>query len=305
MEPKSVDELAPAEEEAFSSIILEEDPIAESQLGPRRYLNKTPESRISPRDLVTEQESFRGHFLFNIRSSSPVFGHWKLSKRLLDGRETVPACQVILEAAFTTVLTNRKYKSAKINVEFQDGAIADLDPDDDANESAIEEALQFQPKILAFAPQKWWGPEEVRDGEIKVEGQLNAPPPVGTPSFTLGYTKPVVVTGRTQIDGILRGTTSSEVQWSLQQNTLKNSGIISRFSMPIIVQYTPRRPFVARVRVVAEVEWGFPFGKIGAGKLDDPIRFDPEKLGATEDTELSRDLNDLCNLKHYEGSFVA
>lgn len=75
---------------------------------------------------------------------------------------------------------------------FEENSNVDLDPDYDANESRIQEALLFQRKALAFQPQKWCGQTEICDGEIKAEAQLTAPPPAGIPSITFGYTKPFI-----------------------------------------------------------------------------------------------------------------
>ncbi|KAJ5668027.1 uncharacterized protein N7477_006597 [Penicillium maclennaniae] len=68
-------------------------------------------------------------------------------------------------------------------------------------------------------------------------------------------------------------------------------------------EYTPGRPFAARVTVKAEVEWGFE--AIVAGKLDHPIKFDPGRLGESGgNMELNVDMTRPCNIEGYEGRMV-
>ncbi|KAJ5118624.1 hypothetical protein N7476_010980 [Penicillium atrosanguineum] len=282
---------------------LEEDKIGETQLGSRVIVNKTPQSQYSPRELVTEKESFRGHFFFNIRCPrQPLIGKFTRLNTSNDAKEVLSACRVTLDASFASRLTSRKFKRALITVSFYDNAVVNLDPDDDENEVAIDEAAQFTPRILAFEPRQWRGPEDIREGRNTSNAQVNLVDPTTGLGFSGQWerTRPVIVPGQAEINGSIRGMTSSVVEWTLAQNALRNTGIIPQFSLPIVVQYTPGRPFAARVTIKAEVEWGFE--AIAAGKLDDPIKFDPDRLGKSgDDTELNVDMSRLCNIEGYGG----
>ncbi|KAJ6111695.1 hypothetical protein N7523_007756 [Penicillium sp. IBT 18751x] len=296
-------------EENFSfsvALDLEEDKIGGNQLGSRPIVNKTPQSQYSPRELVTERESFRGHFFFNIRCPRvPVIGKFTKLNPSNDAKEVLSACRVIFDASFSSRLTSRKFKRALITVSFYDSTVVNLDPDDDENEAAIEEAAQFTPTILAFEPRQWRGPEDIREGQNTYNAQVNFADPTTGLGFSgqWGKTRPVIVPGQAEINGSIRGMTSSVVEWTLAQNALRNTGIVPQFSLPIVVQYTPGRPFAARVTVKAEVEWGFE--AIVAGKLDDPIKFDPGKLGESgANMELNVDMTRLCNIEGYEGRTV-
>ncbi|OAA57556.1 hypothetical protein SPI_07215 [Niveomyces insectorum RCEF 264] len=307
-QPATPTEWAPDPDALFSATAAfdEEDDVADTQLGPKktRSENKTPQSQYSPRDVATVGESPRGHFAFNIQCDQPVFG----TARRPDTREDVPACRVVFTAAFQRFLTKRRYRMAKITVTFEDGAVADRDPDDDADEAAIEAALPFQPRVLAYEPKQWWGREETGRDEIRRGGTagLSSPGLPVTPSASVDYRRKTTLplTDHAEIEGNTWGPSRSAVRWSLTQNEVSNHGIINRLALPIVVQYTPGRPFVARIRVVATVDWGLATRTMRAGKLDDPIRFDPDKLGANNAHEdLNDDLKPLCGLDGYRGRF--
>ena len=289
------------QDEIELTVSLKEDEIAEEQLSskaPKYYQNSTLESQYSPRDLVTEkEESFFGQFHIQMKCRRPVFGKFQNEQTV----DEVPACLVIFTAAFASKMTSRKFQYAKVVVSFEDGVLAGLDLDDDANDEVVAAAMPYQPRVLAFEPEQWWGPVEVQEGEITYEANLTPNSQVSNQGvgLSLRYSQPTLMKERSEIQGL---ETSSKICWSLKQNFVTNSGVVPQFSMPIIVQYTPGRPFVARVQISAKAPWR-P-GKIVTGDLDDPLRFDPERLGANKgDTDLSMDLKPLCKLDRYAGGF--
>ncbi|KAE9362823.1 hypothetical protein N431DRAFT_450277 [Stipitochalara longipes BDJ] len=226
-------------------IVLNENDLLTNQLGSSPVRNVTEEEQYTPRELVTEKESLWRRFYFHVRCHKPRFG-------VVDG---APACLIVFDHAFTASLTKSRFKRAKVEVVFEDSSVAFLDPDDDANDDAISEAARFHPKVVAYEPRLWHGVREKGEGSTQVQANLTAGDPGGAVSTTAGITRqtPFVKDGSAKIQGVVKGRTSSEVTWSIDENEMSSSGFVTDFSTPIIVQYTKGRKFAARVKVTALV----------------------------------------------------
>jgi hypothetical protein len=71
-----------------------------------------------------------------------------------------------------------------------------------------------------------------------------------------------------------------------------------------LANHSKEGPVALVPQSTARGPWGV--GKIVAGRRDEPLRFDPNKLGAREaKSELIQDLKELYNLEGYAGDFVS
>ena len=304
MENQHFREFSLEEKKIILEILLDEDQLAEGQLGAKKRptKNRTPEHEYSPRQLVTEKESLNRHYYLQVKCRRPVFGTFKSPETQKEG----PACLIIFTAAFLS-FGSRNIETAKITISFEDGVIASLDANSGADLEAMEEALAFQPEVLDFEPRHWWGLEEILTSDANLKGKVKLPTFSSGPGSSLSFrrTEPILQKGRSSIHGVIVGENSSEVKLSLGQNPVTHSGIVPEFSIPIVISYTPGRAFAARIQVSAKS--GMPFGSISTGKLDDPLKIDPDKL--VEGNDDTRKLNEgdmkvLCNLDKYKGGFT-
>ena len=245
-------------------IPLEFDENAASQLGSTTYKNKTEANLTSPRAIITEKEI--RNFRFQARYRGPTrFGTY----------EGQPACLIIVDFAFQKFgSTISRLTHAEVNVTFEDGKFALVD-DLDAEQEA--ESVQYQPRILAFEPHEYHGPTSSGSGSTTVGLQTPIALPGGVVSITPGIsrTTPFTRDRYEKIHGLLTDD-DSRIYFSVYENSMNNSGIRSEWSAAIIVGYTPKRRFAARVTIKAHI-----FLRIVnpvCGKKDDPVFFDDEVM---------------------------
>ena len=273
--------------------------VLSEQLGNQTYHNTTEAERTGPRELVTAKETTRKHFYLHVRCQQPKFGTY-------DGQ---PACLLVFDHAFRTSLTKSRFKHARIEILFEDAAMTSLDPDDDADADALAEAMKYQPRVLAFEPHKFQSKVDIRDGSKGVHADVSITYPgiPVTPSVGRSSETPFIKEGVATIHGLLHDKAGARTSWTVDENDLRKSFVFSDFSTPIIVNYTKGRKFAARVEVAAKIEWR-PV-QLLAGKRDDPLYFDPEKLHTVAESETSDfkliPLRSLCRLDGYHGTFMS
>ena len=224
------------------------------------------------------------------------------------------ACVVVFDMVFMTSLTRSVYKSAMVQIAFDDCERAELISKGEEEDDLPDEVIDARPRVLKFQPSMFVGDKDRRENPGRFGGEFGATGLGGIGSLKMTAKKEVVhksiKDGNDKITGVLK-VEDSMLQISINDNKLVDRAMIENFSVPIIVSYKPNRKFQARIRVEADLEW-HAWVKPAFGRKDDPVLFDPnglkdEKLGNGEsvdvDLNTSVDLEDLTRLKQYGGVF--
>ena len=260
--PQSVSEESPITVDL--DIPLEYDEDTASQLGGTIFKNKTEANLSSPRNIITEKEI--RNFRFQARYHAPArFGTYN----------SQPACLIVVDFAFQKFgSTVSRYTHAEIDVAFEDGQAALLDELTDEEEA---ESAKYQPKILTFEPHEYHGPTSSGTGSTTLGLQLPIGLPGGVVSLSPGLSRKMPFS-RDRYEKVHAFLTdnNSRLCFSVDENSMNDGGVRSEWSAAIIVGYTPKRRFAARISIKAHL-----FLRVRnpvCGKKDDPIFFHDEVM---------------------------
>lgn len=241
------------------TIPLVDDDLRAGQLGTQIYRNPA-ENQNSPRSLVTAS-SKKGSYYFQVRFHHAQYGTYK-------GQD---ACLIVLKLSFQQYSSSR-FKSAELEVELEDAANLGLNP------HAGDIDTTYRPRILDYEPKLFQGPVSEVRGSTKVKLDLPISAPGGIIGITPGisYTKESISESNFQIHGVIKETPPSKAHWVMREDNIRKNGIRSELSVVMVVNYTPKRRFAARVRFKADLF--MTFLRPVCGIKDDPIFFDPELM---------------------------
>ncbi|KAL2043747.1 hypothetical protein N7G274_003266 [Stereocaulon virgatum] len=286
---------------------LKFDAVKANQLGSTIYRNDTRDS-----DTRSDVAGREGHLLWGGTYTMHIACRKKkLRFGIFDGKA---ACLVVFDMVFTTSLTRSVYKSAMVQIAFDDCERAELISNGEEEEDIPDEVINARPQVLKFQPSMFVGDKDRRENPGRFGGEFGATGPSGIGSLKVTAEKDAVdksiKEGNDKITGVLR-VKDSVLQLSINDNKLVDRAMIENFSVPVIVTYKPNRKFQARIRAEADLEW-HAWVKPAFGRKDDPVLFDPGRLrgeklrnGDSVDIDLNTavDLEDLTRLKQYGGVF--
>lgn len=236
-----------------------EDDLRAGQLGTQIY-RSLAEHQATPRSLITAA-SKKDAYYFQVRFHYAQYGTYQ-------GKD---ACLIVLRLSFQQHGSSR-YKSAELEVEFEDAVNVGINPFDNDIDTT------YQPRVLAYEPVLFEGPVTGAIGSTSVKLDVPLSVPGGIVGITPGisYTKGSVYEGKFRIHGVVKEDPPSLIHWTMREDKIKKNGIRPELSVPIIVSYTPGRRFAARVRFKADLY--MTLLRPVCGMKDDPIFFDPDYM---------------------------
>jgi len=270
---------------------LEADQLGFSPFAPQRTQNTHDSHQSTPRPLATERK-VEGKFYFHVKCQPPRYGIYTNE----NGRKL--AALVVMDLEFQSRGGSR-FKKADLSIEFEDAATITLNP----HETDIDSSIQ--PYIVKFEPEAFSLPKyKPTAGETKLRLGVSVSDPSNTVSAGMGVerTVPFIVNQPCSIHGALESEPPSRAYWVFREDKQSTEGILSKFSVVMVVAYTPGRKFGALVEVKAHVWFNelFPV----CGSKDDPLWFLPPAEEDCVEELQNVDLRELTRLKEIGGKWA-
>ncbi|KAK5118453.1 hypothetical protein LTR62_002967 [Meristemomyces frigidus] len=246
------------------------DDLPAGQLGTHIYRNP-PEHQNLPRDLITAAEKKNAYYQ-QVRFHRAKYGKYN----------GLDACLIVFKLSFQTLRSTLRFKSAELEVEFDDAANLGLNPYE------VDLDTTFRPRVLRHEPGYFKGPVSEVQGSSTVKLDIPIQAPGGIVGITPGISRSrdTLRESAFEVHGVVKEDPPSLVHWVMREDGIKDNGIRPELAVAIIVQYFPPRRFFARVRFKADLfmtslrpaDLLSTFVKPVCGLKDDPVFFDPEYM---------------------------
>lgn len=229
----------------------------------------------------TPGEGFRSILVRTPNQSSPLSMRGRVVEvhhgKMIYEEEQSAATLVVFEFRFQSEFEDRRYKTAKIVVEFLDqGGDGDFDPV--VVELAPDHTRYLNKATVAHSVSRGFnltgkaGPGGVAGVDAGVQWTVQE-------SGTKEYSARLI-----GLPGVSEGKTSDKdntVAWSMEENKHKADGVPSFLQTAVLLKHT-NRPFYGKLRVYSSVDWLSAARRVldvfvasDRDKIIDPVTFDP------------------------------